>query len=301
MSDILDRIRNTTVDDLANVRADFDDLPRGHFRAAKNTGMTRIVEGADDLVSPFAGRGNGGGGSTRPTPAIPVDLHPDGTCDNPKCCTTAGPVDARSEAQIRFMASLIDQLANLDAKLAEDAAAYTTGMTLNGRWTRNQGQVKGTISVWIDRLKAKIAELKAAGVAPAPVAAKSDTWATWRELAAKLVEIGGQHGARFAVDTEDGAVNELAFWWIVKNTNPETGHVRYFIRQVIGGQGAVRVRMSPEAMISIARKIEAAGPVEAMLRYGQEIGECGHCGRELTNDTSRAVGMGPKCRKGKGM
>lgn len=34
----------------------------------------------------------------------------------------------------------------------------------------------------------------------------------------------------------------------------------------------------------------------AMLRYGQEIGSCGHCGRTLTNEESRELGIGPICR-----
>lgn len=46
---------------------------------------------------------------------------------------------------------------------------------------------------------------------------------------------------------------------------------------------------------AILREI-AADPKEAMLRYGREIGSCGHCGRTLTNDESRAAGIGPICR-----
>lgn len=34
----------------------------------------------------------------------------------------------------------------------------------------------------------------------------------------------------------------------------------------------------------------------AMLRYGVELGHCGHCGRPLTNEESRALGIGPVCR-----
>lgn len=33
----------------------------------------------------------------------------------------------------------------------------------------------------------------------------------------------------------------------------------------------------------------------ALLRYGQEIGRCGHCNRTLTDETSRARGIGPIC------
>lgn len=40
----------------------------------------------------------------------------------------------------------------------------------------------------------------------------------------------------------------------------------------------------------------AQDPKAAMLRYGQEIGSCGHCGRTLTNETSRQYGIGPICR-----
>lgn len=41
----------------------------------------------------------------------------------------------------------------------------------------------------------------------------------------------------------------------------------------------------------------AQDPQEAMLRYGREIGRCGHCGRTLTNEESRAAGIGPICRE----
>lgn len=35
---------------------------------------------------------------------------------------------------------------------------------------------------------------------------------------------------------------------------------------------------------------------QAMLRYGRELGKCGHCGRTLTDEESRAYGIGPVCR-----
>jgi hypothetical protein len=39
----------------------------------------------------------------------------------------------------------------------------------------------------------------------------------------------------------------------------------------------------------------AQDPQEAMLTYGREIGACGHCGRTLTDEQSRAAGIGPVC------
>jgi hypothetical protein len=147
-------------------------------------------------------------------------------------------------------------------------------------------------SDFITRIRSKIAEFRNQ---PQPVdAPPRNVWAEWRTLAAELVKLGGRHGARFAVDTEDGAVNKIAFWWISPSEGPQG--TRYFLRQVIGGQGPVRVRMSPDAMVSVARKIMAAGAEDALRRYGRELGECGHCGRELTNDVSRSLGIGPVCR-----
>lgn len=158
-------------------------------------------------------------------------------------------------------------------------------------------------SDWINRLKAKIADIKRnptrANAETTPVPNKANVWTEWRRLASQLTEMGSQHGARFAVATEDGATNKLAFWWIVRHTD-DRGMVKYFLRQFIGGQGPVRVRMSPEAMIGVARKIMDTGPKAAMLLFGQELGSCGHCGRMLTNDESRARGIGPVCAAKKG-
>lgn len=38
-----------------------------------------------------------------------------------------------------------------------------------------------------------------------------------------------------------------------------------------------------------------ANPVEAMQRYGQLLGRCAICRRELTDDNSRTLGIGPEC------
>lgn len=43
---------------------------------------------------------------------------------------------------------------------------------------------------------------------------------------------------------------------------------------------------------SIAADVQAAS-----LLYGQESGHCGRCGKELTNEISRSVGIGPWCQK----
>jgi hypothetical protein len=277
MFDILDRIRTTTPADLEGVRADFDDLPRGHFKAAKRTGMTRIVEGADDLVAPA--RGNGGGGNSRPViPVLSDDVAHNGEyCDNPRCCPEAGPVDLRSPAQINFMARLMDELAGLDAKLAEDAAAYTTGMTLNGRWTRNEGQVKGTISTWIDRLKAKITELKAAQlpeghpiIIDAPPALADGRYA---------VELDG----------------ELRFYHL--ETGKPGGNwagVRFLKRKSTDNLWPIR---NDAEKTRIMQAIIDAGPEAAEITYAVTLKSCRRCHRDLTDQKNPylAMGLGPDC------
>lgn len=40
----------------------------------------------------------------------------------------------------------------------------------------------------------------------------------------------------------------------------------------------------------------AENPEEAATRYGVELGSCYRCGRTLTDETSRALGIGPDCR-----
>jgi hypothetical protein len=53
---------------------------------------------------------------------------------------------------------------------------------------------------------------------------------------------------------------------------------------------------NPEARAAILKAI-AENPLEAERRYGQELGRCSRCGRTLTDETSRAYGIGPECRK----
>ena len=55
-------------------------------------------------------------------------------------------------------------------------------------------------------------------------------------------------------------------------------------------------RVSPPTADALLKRIAEDGVQEAMLRYGREIGSCGHCGRTLTNEESRAAGIGPVCR-----
>lgn len=47
-------------------------------------------------------------------------------------------------------------------------------------------------------------------------------------------------------------------------------------------------------------KMIAENPAEASLNYGKHIGHCGVCGKQLTDEDSRAKGIGPVCAENMG-
>jgi len=71
-----------------------------------------------------------------------------------------------------------------------------------------------------------------------------------------------------------------------------------FVNEVFGGgrRDLVRNRQFRQTVLQAI----SADP-DALARYGQELGECGVCGRELTDEQSRAIGIGPVCREKLGM
>lgn len=68
---------------------------------------------------------------------------------------------------------------------------------------------------------------------------------------------------------------------------------RTFVKQVIGGHPEFAVR--GRRAIEVLEAILAAGTREAAVLYGREIGRCYVCNRTLTDDASRAAGIGPVC------
>lgn len=55
----------------------------------------------------------------------------------------------------------------------------------------------------------------------------------------------------------------------------------------------VRDREKRTAVLNMIRK----DPQTASALYGQKIGRCGICHKTLTDETSRAYGIGPVCRE----
>lgn len=98
----------------------------------------------------------------------------------------------------------------------------------------------------------------------------------------------------YAIDTKPGATNTVGFYRVDRPTKGKwEGYT--FVKRIIGGHPEERVPFRQSA--DILQRIIDAGVEQAGLRYGQEIGRCCACNRELTNDESRALGIGPECAK----
>lgn len=178
------------------------------------------------------------------------------------------------------IALLINELLTLprlpEERLAKRAELIDRFAALNDTYTSADGNVEIEVAT-----------------PQAEQADRNAVWANWRALAADLVKTSGHpSGARFAIKNLAGA-NDLSFWWV--SAHKGSRGTFFKLRQVIGGGRREEVR-NPQRMIDIAKRINEAGPHAAMILFGQEMETCGHCGRDLTNEESRAAGIGPVCR-----
>lgn len=92
--------------------------------------------------------------------------------------------------------------------------------------------------------------------------------------------------------TPDGSGNMINFF---KVFSTRRGNM---IRMLVatGGGDYTEVRLSAAHQIAAATHI-AEDPMAALQLYGRETATCGRCGRALSNDASRAAGIGPECAK----
>jgi hypothetical protein len=89
---------------------------------------------------------------------------------------------------------------------------------------------------------------------------------------------------RYAVDTDEG---HLGFYRVHVS---KSGYVTVAVM----ASDTERALLTWKVQLGVLRKI-ALDPKAAAIRYGQEVGVCGRCGRTLTDEKSRAAGVGPDC------
>jgi hypothetical protein len=171
------------------------------------------------------------------------------------------PAYTPSAPQVTLMAKLILEIHALDAELGSKAGSYTAAMDRNGAWTRQN------TTRWIGNMIQKSRELRAA--------------ATQTKPTAPVAEVAD---GRYAVE-EDGVLK----FFKVKNGN-RPGFVFLDVQASDDWHAVCNVTRIRAILALIAVDAKAA-----MVRYGHELGECGRCGRTLTDAASRAAGIGPIC------
>ena len=74
-----------------------------------------------------------------------------------------------------------------------------------------------------------------------------------------------------------------------------------FVSEIIGGgdYGSKEINSCRNPVFRKKVLLMIANDKDAHMRYSEELKECYHCGRELTDEISRKTGLGPICR-GKG-
>jgi hypothetical protein len=97
----------------------------------------------------------------------------------------------------------------------------------------------------------------------------------------------------YAVTGEDGTTD---FYRVDKPTEGKWAG-RTFVKLQLS---EVYERLSLSGTRSVLKKIQDAGPREAAIRYGKEIGRCAICNRTLTNNESIERGIGPVCAEARG-
>jgi len=131
------------------------------------------------------------------------------------------------------------------------------------------------------------------------VEARGRGFAVCRTAAAPVVAPSIEPGYYATTST----AGQTAFWRVTKAAGLWSGWV--FLSSVKAGglEGLVETKAGarrPDGSYtgSAQTTFDAilADPAEAMARFGRDVGMCGRCGLALTDETSRAIGLGPVCR-----
>jgi|GEM_PF-5272919 len=109
--------------------------------------------------------------------------------------------------------------------------------------------------------------------------------------AAKRNETALPPDGHYAVHDKDG---KLQFFKLARFPRSERRGVTASpsCKLVLGGKPDTRIAGTFAAEL-VTRALE--NPAGAAMRYAQELGRCSRCNRTLTDEASRARGLGPEC------
>lgn len=103
-----------------------------------------------------------------------------------------------------------------------------------------------------------------------------------------IVKAASVPAGRYALDNGNGSVR---FYRVDVPTEGKWAGYTFVKVQASDDEFNVKNRTEREAILARI----AVDPQAASRLYGTELGVCGVCGRTLTNDESRAAGIGPVC------
>lgn len=188
--------------------------------------------------------------------------------------STLAPV-APTQPQIKYLMDLIDELAQyVTGEEAEKMREGYRKMYRDRTLTRSSisEEIKGMYP--LIKLAREVAEKRAeeTGVKPKHTIGS---------------DLAGQVPAgRYAITGREG---QTIFVHVVKFDSGA-----FIVKQQVADDTH---RVSKVVARQMLQKILDAGIEEASTRYGRELGICGVCGRTLTNEDSRQLGIGPVCRE----
>lgn len=182
--------------------------------------------------------------------------------------------DVASPAQKALVERLLEELRTVSPAVFAQASPW---------WATVCDTItKGDVSPVINRLKLRISEAGAV----APVVNPSPVPVTYAARTPRDAFTDVPDGY-YAVETDD---NVLAFYRV--STWKRSGDRKVQVH----ASDELHLVKGHKATDAILAKIRAAKPDVAGKRFADEIGSCYRCGRTLTDETSRALGIGPKCR-----
>jgi hypothetical protein len=200
-----------------------------------------------------------------------------------------------SERQLAYIGDLLAKRQLSDKQLANFGTRYGQ-LAAAGELTKAKAS---EIITWLQARPRKPAQAPAQ--AQAPTQAQDDPRVEYRTVTTDKGErqvgqvvlpdgtkvLAGSYGL---ATPEDQFTNDTSFFklWI------KDGYGKGWGVQLYTSDDTTRVRLAVRTQIAVIRRI-AEDPTGAASMFGHEFGRCGVCGRGLTNDDSRARGIGPVC------
>lgn len=175
-------------------------------------------------------------------------------------------MNTATDKQISYYNSLLDQIVRLD-----DAGEFSAEIVASSR-EQFPTRTVDNASISINRAMSTLARLKAA----TPVV----------KVVVKPAKVPTGH---YALVDAEGVVK---FYRVGVVTEGKWAGYTFVDAQASDDYYKVGRETSRGILAAIA-----ADPAAAMKLYGHSLGRCGHCNRTLTDETSRANGIGPICNR----